>query len=71
MKLRELDVSQELTCLHDVWETTERIVEVLECRSKIKKVRNLELSLPLENDFTITDLVFEELIELNKGKFFG
>jgi hypothetical protein len=71
MKLRELDVCQELASLHNVGEATESVVEILHRRSISKTVRKIRSRLPFEDDFTVTDLVFEELVQLYEGEFFG
>jgi len=53
MQLRELDVLQKTSSLHDVWEAAESIVEVLK-------------SWPFENDFTIPYLLLEEFVQFNE-----
>ena len=53
MKTRELDLIQKSPRLHDVWEATKSVVEVLERRPK-KKLQE-GWGLPLQDDFTVTD----------------
>ena len=58
VELGELDVLEELARLHDVGEAAEGVVEILETRS-------------LENHFAIANLLLEELVQLDQGKFLG